>query len=63
MLEKVEPSGKKKLVVPQILVLITGLIVFFCLLSYFLPGGEYQLDENKRAIAGCGRRFWPSTRA
>lgn len=41
MLEKVEPSGKKKLVVPQILVLITGLIVFFCLLSYFLPGGEY----------------------
>lgn len=52
MLEKVEPSGKKKLVVPQILVLITGLIVFFCLLSYFLPGGEYQLDENKRAIAG-----------
>ena len=52
MLEKVEPSGKKKFVVPQILVLITGLIVFFCLLSYFLPGGEYQLDENKRAIAG-----------
>ena len=43
MLEKVEPSGKKKLVVPQILVLITGLIVFFCLLSYFLPGGDVRL--------------------
>ncbi|MBR1673020.1 MAG: YfcC family protein [Fretibacterium sp.] len=44
--------GKKKFVVPQILVLISGLIVIFSILSYFVPGGVYQLDENKRAIAG-----------
>ena len=42
----------KKFVVPQILVLISGLIVIFSILSYFVPGGEFQLDENKRAIAG-----------
>ncbi|MBQ9564177.1 MAG: YfcC family protein [Synergistaceae bacterium] len=46
------PGNKKKFVVPQILVLISGLIVIFSVLSYFVPGGEYQLDESKRAIAG-----------
>ena len=28
------------------------LILVFCALSYIVPGGEFQLDDNKRAIAG-----------
>lgn len=43
---------KKKIQVPQILVLIMLLILVFCALSYIVPGGEFQLDDNKRAIAG-----------
>ncbi len=43
---------KKKIQVPQILVLIMLLILVFCALSYIVLGGEFQLDDNKRAIAG-----------
>ena len=34
------------------MVLIMLLILVFCALSYIVPGGEFQLDDNKRAIAG-----------
>lgn len=45
-------KAKKKIQVPQILVLIMLLILVFSALSYIVPGGQFQLDENKRAIAG-----------
>ena len=42
----------KKFQVPQILVLITVLILVFSALSYIIPGGVYELDADGRAIAG-----------
>ena len=47
-----EKQAQKKLVIPHILVLIMLLILLFSALSYIVPGGAYQLDENNRAIAG-----------
>ena len=47
-----EKKAKKKLVVPHILVLISILALIFSGLSYVLPGGEYQLNDAGRVIAG-----------
>lgn len=51
-MKKLNQKEKKKFVVPNILVLILMLILVFSALSYIVPGGQYQLDENNRAIAG-----------
>lgn len=51
-MEKTEGKTKKKIEIPHILVLIFLLILVFSALSYIIPGGEYQLDDSKRVIAG-----------
>lgn len=43
---------KRGFKVPQILVLILMLVVVFSILSYIVPGGQFQLDENNRVIPG-----------
>lgn len=45
-------ANKKKFTVPHILVLILALILLFSALSYIVPGGKFQLDDNNRAIPG-----------
>lgn len=42
-------SGSK---VPHILLIIAGLVLVACLLTYIAPAGLYDLDESKRAIPG-----------
>ena len=51
-MEKTAHKTKKKIEIPHILVLIFLLNLVFSALSYIIPGGEYQLDDNKRVIAG-----------
>ena len=43
---------KKSFQVPHILLIILGLILFACFLTYFAPAGTYQVDEDGRVIAG-----------
>lgn len=47
-----DTNKKKKFKVPHILVLVFLIALVFSALSYIVPGGEYALDENGRAIAG-----------
>lgn len=38
--------------VPHILLIIAGIILFACLLTYIAPAGEFELDASGNAIAG-----------
>lgn len=43
---------KKKFEVPHILLIIAGIALFACLLTYVAPAGEFDLDASGNAIAG-----------
>ncbi len=45
-------APKKKFQVPHILLIIAGICVFACILTYVAPAGVFELDANGNAIAG-----------
>ena len=52
MSAQTKAPAKKSFQVPHILVIILGLILFACLLTYVAPAGTYQVDEDGRVLAG-----------
>ena len=48
-----EPEkGKKKFKMPNTYVILFGVICFIAVLSWFVPGGAYELNANGDAISG-----------
>ena len=48
-----EPAkGKKKFKMPNTYVILFGVICFIAVLSWFVPGGAYELNANGDAISG-----------
>lgn len=47
-----ETKGKKKFKMPNTYVLLMMIIALIALFSWFIPGGEYDLNESGQAIAG-----------
>lgn len=45
-------KAQKKFTVPHILLIIAGIAIFVCGLTYILPAGVYDLNSSKQAIAG-----------
>lgn len=53
-MEKV--AGKKKFKSPNTYVIIFFVLLFVAILTWFIPGGKYELDEAGRSIAGTYTR-------
>ena len=45
-------TPKKKFEVPHILLIIAGITLFACLLTYIAPAGVFDVDAKGNAIAG-----------
>ena len=66
-----EPEkGKKKFKMPNTYVILFGVICFIAVLSWFVPGGAYELNANGDATTswsptrkGCGTCSWRPSRA
>lgn len=52
MAEANETTGKKKFKMPNTYVILFGVIAFIAVLSWFVPGGAYDLNDAGNAIAG-----------
>ena len=52
MSDKEPAQGKKKFKMPNTYVILFGVICFIAVLSWFVPGGAYELNANGDAISG-----------
>ena len=52
MSDKEPKKGKKKFQMPNTYVILFGVICFIAVLSWFVPGGAYELNANGDAISG-----------
>lgn len=52
MAEATKETGKKKFQMPNTYVILFVVIAFIAVLSWFVPGGAYDLNEEGNAIAG-----------
>lgn len=49
---KTQTKGKWKLTFPHVMVLLILLVLVSCLLTYIIPAGTYEMDENGYVVAG-----------
>lgn len=52
MAEATKQAGEKKFKMPNTYVILFGVIALIAVLSWFIPGGAYDLDDSGVAIAG-----------